>query len=121
MGTWAAGNFDSDGALDYVGELMDQLTNTIRKCFDQGNADLDERGESELMPSVAIISLLAEHCGAAPPKPDVVESWRHRYLAIYDDQIEGLEPKPDYKTERRKVVDMTFSSLTELSKKFWSR
>jgi hypothetical protein len=78
MGTWAAGNFSNDGSLDYVGQLLDQLTSTVVSCFEDGNAGLDEGGESELMPSVAIIKVLSEQCGAAPPKPDVVEEWRSK-------------------------------------------
>ena len=121
MGTWAAGNFANDAALDYVGVLMDQLTNTINSCFDDDNADLDEDGEGELMPSVSIIGFLSEHCGAAPPKPEVVESWRDRYLTIYDEQIDGLDPNADYKVDRRKVITDTFSNLLTRSNEFWSR
>lgn len=119
MGTWAAGNFDSDGALDYVGDLIDQLTHTITTCFDENDADIDEGGESYLMPSVAIIKLLADHCGAAPPKPDVLASWHSRYLTIYDNQIDGMEPKPEYKVERCTIIDRTFTELIDVSRQFW--
>jgi hypothetical protein len=121
MGTWGAGTFEGDGALDYVGQLLDQLTKTIVGCFNNGSADLDDCGESELMPSVAIIRILSAQCGAAPPKPDVIEGWRSKYLAIYDDQIDGLEPEPEYKVERRKVIDETFTELIHLATKFWKR
>jgi hypothetical protein len=121
MGTWGSGNFEGDGALDFVGDLIDQLENTIQACFDEENADLDEGGESELMPSVAIIGLLSQNCGAAPPKPDIVENWRKRYLAIYDGQIDDLDPADDFKTERRAVIDKTFGDLMELSSQFWKQ
>ena len=121
MGTWGTGNFENDGALDYVGRLVGDLTNTITRCFDTDNASLDEDGESELMPSVAIIAILSERCGAAPPKPEVVESWRSKYLAIYDEQIDELEPDPDYKVERRKTIDATFAELTQLAIQCWKR
>jgi hypothetical protein len=114
VGTWAEG-----GSLDYVGDLIDQLTNTVIGCFNDGNAALDEGGESELMPSVAIIGILSERCGAAPPKPKVIEEWRSKYLAIYDDQIDDLDPNPDYKVKRRKVIDDTFTELIERATKFW--
>jgi len=121
MGTWDAGNFDNDYALDYVGNLIDHLTNTINSCFDEDNADLDEGGEGELMPSVVIINLLSEHCGSAPPKPDVIESWRERYLTIYDDQIDDLVPDPDYKVKRRQVIADTYSDLLKWSNEFWKQ
>jgi hypothetical protein len=121
MGTWGNGNFDNDGALDYVGDLIDRLTDTITACFDEDNADLDEGGESELMPSIGIIKILSEQCGAAPPKPDVIEGWRSKYLQIYDEQIDGLDPDPEYKLERRKVIDQTFKDLAALAGEFWNR
>ena len=99
--------------------MIDQLTNTVVACFNNNNADLDEGGESEVMPSVALIKVLSEHCGAAPPKPDVIEGWRSKYLAISDDQIDGLDPKPGYKAKRRKVIDDTFTDLIERAVKFW--
>ncbi len=119
MGTWNAGNFDNDAALDYVGDLIDQLTDAINSCFEEGNADLDEGGEGELMPSVFIIHLLSEHCGAAPPKPDVIASWRDRYVAIYDRQIDELDPDPDYKVDRRKTIADTFATLAAHAAEFW--
>ena len=73
------------------------------------------------MPSVAIIKVLSEQCGAAPPKPEVIEEWRSKYLAIYDEQIDDLDPNPDYKVERRKVIDETFVELIKLAGKFWKR
>lgn len=121
VGTWAEGNFSNDGSLDYVGDLINQLTNTVIGCFNDENADLDELGESQLMPSVAIIGILSERCGAAPPKPKVIEAWRSKYLAIYDDQIDRLDPKPDYKVKRRKVIDDTFMELIERATKFSKR
>jgi hypothetical protein len=100
---------------------MDQVAHTIVGCFENDNAGLDEGGESELMPSMAIIRMLSERCGAAPPKPDVIERWRSKYLAIYDDQIDALDPKGDYKVERRKVIDETFTELIQLATTFWKR
>ncbi len=121
MGTWDAGTFDSDAALDYVGDMIDQLTETVNSCFDNDNADLDEGGEGKLMPSVSIIGLLSQHCGAAPPKADVVESWRDRYLAIYDEQIDDLDPDPEYKINRRKIIADSFSDLLARSTSFWKQ
>ena len=121
MGTWGSGNFQSDGALDFVGDLIDQLANTAQTCFDEENAQLDEGGESELVPSVAIITFLSQNCGAAPPKPDVIANWRRKYLAIFDDQIDRLADDDNYKAERRAVIDKTFGDLIELSSQFWKQ
>ena len=122
MGTWAAGNFDNDGAMDYVGELIEQLTKTITKCFDEDDEMLlDEGGEDYLMPSVAIIKMLSENCNAAPPKPQVIKKWQKRYLASYDKNIDGLDPNEEYKVTRRQVIDQTFNDLINLSQSFWKK
>ena len=72
MGTRGSGNFESDGALDYVGELMNQLVEKIEAGFTDSRTNLDEEGEAVLMPSVQILSILHEHCNAAPPETQVI-------------------------------------------------
>jgi hypothetical protein len=119
MGTWGAGNFENDYALDYLGELMDQLVSTVEECFEEEDgADLDEGGEERLMPSVAIMTLLSREFGAHPPKAEVVARWKKRYLKIYDDQIDGLDPSDDFKSDRRKTIEETFDSLIARAKEF---
>lgn len=120
MGTWGAGNFDSDGALDYIGEIASGLTARIEACFaDEESSALDEDGEGVLVPSVAILLLLCEHCAAAPPRPDVAGRWKRQYLTIFDDQIDSLEPAPGYKQERRQVIEDTFRRLQARAAAFW--
>ena len=120
MGTWAEGNFDNDVALDYLAGIIDQITSNIEDIFNSGDAaDLEQCGESELMPGVEIISILSEKCNAVPPKEDIVNRWKNRYLKIYDSQIDGLDPDAEYKIKRRKVIEDTFNKLLEQSKDFW--
>ena len=119
MGTWAAENFASDAAADCVDKLIDQLTSTIDDCFDNEGANLNVGEDSVLMPSVAIIKLLSEQCGVAPPKPDIIEGWRSEYLAIYDDQCDCWDAAPGFKVERRKVIDDTFTELIQLATTVW--
>ncbi len=122
MGTWAAGNFANDGALDYVGGVIDGLVRRIEECFaGEDMARLDEEGEAVIVPSAEIISLLHENCKAAPPKVEVVSDWKTRYLAIFDEQIDGLEPAGDYATERRAVIVATFERLETQAREFWDR
>ncbi|EAQ82689.1 DUF4259 domain-containing protein [Blastopirellula marina] len=118
MGTFGTGVFDNDGALDFVCEMVSQLTDKINTCFEDGSADLEEEGDAVLLPAVAVISLLAKNCHAAPPDLEVIYSWRERFLAIYDQQIDDLDPEPAYKAERRQVVEATFEDLVTLAKMF---
>jgi hypothetical protein len=116
MGTWGGGNFDNDGALDFVQELVHQLATGIDACFGEDRAALDEDGEGTLVPSVAILTLLAKHCGAAVPQVEFVEGWKTRYLAVFDDEIEGLAPSGDFAVQRRAVIEQTFNELLEIAK-----
>lgn len=120
MGTWGVGNFESDGALDYMGETIDAFVARIEECLeDEERSRLDEDGESVIVSTVAILSVLYEHCRAPAPEPDVVEQWKEQYLAIFDDQIDGLDPAEGYKEERREVIEETFDKLIGQARKFW--
>ena len=121
MGTWAEGNFDNDGALDYVGDLTDELAQKIENCFENETASLDEDGESILMPSIEILAILHEQCHSAPPKPDQIQNWKARYLDIFEEEIDGLDPDGEFKIKRRKVIDDTFDRLLRASKTFWKQ
>ena len=124
MGTWGEGNFDSDGALDYLGELTESLVGTVEEVFaDKDRLSLDEDAEGVIMPVVAILSMLCKNCNAAPPKEKTVLKWHKKYLQVYDRQIDGLliDPKSPYKKARRKVIDNTFKELEKLARRFWKQ
>ncbi|BCM93829.1 hypothetical protein IAD21_05720 [Abditibacteriota bacterium] len=120
MGTWGEGNFENDGALDFVGGLIDELVEKINECFaDEDLAALDEDGEAVIVPGVHVISVLNEQCHAAPPKLDIIIGWRDKYLAIFDEQIGGLDPVKGFEQKRRAIIEATFSKLEEQSRRFW--
>ena len=120
MGTWGECNFDNDGALDYLGGIIDQLTNHIEGLFKKGSyADLDECGESELIPSVHIIALLVEQCNGVPPELNMILSWKKKYLALFNKQIDDLADE-EFKNARREVIIKTFEKLEQFSSEFWS-
>lgn len=120
MGTWGSGNFDSDGALDMIGELTDQLADAIDEILTNGTAEADELGESHLVPRVAILDTLCKHCAASPPEPDRVVGWRDATLAAFDASMPGLDPKGDFLADRRKVIVATFASLEAEARRFWA-
>jgi len=120
MGTWGEGNFDSDGAMDYVGELTRQLAARIEEVLsDENSRSIDEEGEAVIVPSVEILSLLTERCQAPPPKPSNVADWRTRYLAVYDDEAPGFYPEPEFQAERRAIIEATFATLENQARDFW--
>ncbi len=94
MGTWGIGNFDNDGAADYVNNLVDRLTAMVTVILtDKTRAALDEEGEAVVMPIVGILILLCEQCGAYPPDEGAIVNWRDNYLQIFDNQIDDLAPR----------------------------
>ncbi|MDQ2800317.1 MAG: hypothetical protein M3Y13_11840 [Armatimonadota bacterium] len=99
---------------------ISELEANIEECFaDEERSKLDEGDEAVIVPSVAVMSVLCEHCQAEPPKPEVVARWEQAYLAIFDAQIEDLQPAAGYTTERRQVIAETFRKFKEQSATYW--
>jgi hypothetical protein len=119
VGTWGQGNFENDAALDFLGEEIDRHITAIEAIFaDSDRFRLDEDAEGELLPRVAILMLLSAQCGGVfglNNEPDV-SAWKTRYLEMYDDQIDGMEPGGDYKQQRRAVIADTFDTLITLQR-----
>jgi hypothetical protein len=113
MGTWGAGTFDSDGASDFIFEQTDRYVALINEIFadEEYRFLLDEDAEAELMPSVEILILLCERCNGVLPEGLDIGAWKQRYLAMYDDQSDRLEPVAGFKEERRAVIEKTFDRL----------
>ena len=119
MGTWSADNFGNDGALDYLGDIINGIEKNIEDIFSSGTAaDPEECGESELVPGIVIISLLCEHCNGVPPEVDKVKQWRGRYLLRFDKQMPELGASNDFINERRKIIEETFDILIKQSEDF---
>jgi hypothetical protein len=122
MGTWAEGNFDNDGAMDFLDDLLGQMVATVEDVLgDKSRVQLDEEGEAELMPRVELIALLCERYNATPPQPTVIARWRKKYLKVFDEQINDLSPKDDFKKQRRKTIERTFHWLESLADSFWAK
>jgi hypothetical protein len=116
MAAWTEDNFGNDGARGYLAMLTAKLVATINEVFaDPERTELDEDGESLLMPSVEVLALLCERYEAPPPKPATVRQWHEKYLAVYDRDIEKRKPRPELKVARRKTIDNTFRWLESLA------
>jgi hypothetical protein len=71
------------------------------------------------MPSVEILALLCERCGAAPPRPATVKQWREKYLAAFDAGIDRMKPAPGFKAARRRLIENTFRWLESLAESYY--
>lgn len=119
MGTWGAGNFDNDSALDYVGDLVYEMQQKVDDILaDEDRRARDEEGEGVLMPTIVVMSLLYEHCTAPAPDLEKVRSWKKRYLAVYDEDMEDYDLTPGFKEERRQVIEETFAKLEAQAQEF---
>jgi hypothetical protein len=122
MSAWGTGNFENDGAMDYLDGLIVQLAATIKDVLaDEDRFVLDGDAEFRVMPSVELIALLCERYNAMPPKVKTITQWRKKYLKLYDEQIDHLYPKANYKAERRKTIERTFAWLEGLAQSFWAK
>ena len=112
MGTWGAGIFEKDAALDFINDEIDRHVRAIEEIFaDDTRFQLDEDAEGELMLRIELLVLLCEHCsGVLPDKLDF-RAWKTRYLTMFDEQIDGLEPADGYKQQRRAVIADSFDRL----------
>jgi hypothetical protein len=115
MGTWGPGNFDSDGARDYLAKLLKKLVDEIEEGFNlEEDPDdfLDEYGEYAVMPAIDIYATLGEKYGAYFVDEEMAARWRSSYLQAFDDAT-FIHPQ-DFKPERRKAVVETFDRLDAL-------
>mmetsp|Transcript_7476 Transcript_7476/g.15915 ORF Transcript_7476/g.15915 Transcript_7476/m.15915 type:complete len:123 (+) Transcript_7476:153-521(+) len=120
MGRWGAGNFECDGACDYIVDLVEKLSKRIDEVLDaEDGCWIEDDGDDELVPSVVVVTMLAKECGGAPPKPDVVETWKTRYLALCEEQLPGLGGSESFICERLEVLTKTFDDLLEVARQFW--
>ncbi|HEY7341765.1 MAG TPA: DUF4259 domain-containing protein [Ktedonobacterales bacterium] len=112
MGTWGASTFQNDAALDFINTEIDRHISAIAEIFgDEARFKLDEDAEGELMPRIEIVLALCEHCHGVLQENVDIAPWKVRYLAMYDEQIDDMEPTDNYKIQRRAVIADTFDRL----------
>lgn len=120
MGTWGAGTFQNDAALDFINIEVDRHIAAIEAIFaDESRFRLDEDAEGELMPRIEILLALCERCHGVLQENVDIAVWKVHYLAMYDEQIDDLEPTDDYKEQRRAVIASTFDRLIEQHATQW--
>jgi hypothetical protein len=130
MGTWGPGNFENDAAADHLIGLCSPLLTEIERTMEEPSSlVLDEDDAVVVMANLEIIACLSEHLGrydhsklgkilypCVLPSPKVIVNWRQAYLALWDAHIDELEPKPEYKKQRREVIAKTFDRVERLAR-----
>jgi hypothetical protein len=117
VGTWGTDNFDSDTAADHLSGLTARLVREVEDAMagDPVELEPDEYWGVAVPCNLEILHLLARQRWAGVVLPDiaVVQAWKVTYLAVWDANIEELEPTAEHKTHRRAALERTFDQLAE--------
>jgi hypothetical protein len=123
MGTWGNGNFEQDGALDFVfREVQQPLLQKVRSVVEKPVlAEADQPDSGPIVAAVEILAMLSEHVNAAPPQPDEVALWMATYLEAWDRTAADVFFRQEDVIERRSVIAATFDRLARLAVSFHSQ
>lgn len=110
MGTWGYRTFENDTALDAVGDVVDQLRQSVIDDL----ASLDD-GVLE-RPVVGIVACLRALAVALEPAKDALEpgevaEWQDRYLSWLDASQHDLGADPEFFAAYRANAKMEFDDL----------
>ncbi|WP_329488660.1 DUF4259 domain-containing protein [Kitasatospora sp. NBC_01246] len=120
MGTWGSGNFDSDAAADHLGEFTARLIGEVEQAMagDRVELEADEYWGTAVPCNLELLHLIASrhYVGAGLPAAATIEGWKADFMAVWEQSIDGLEPAPGHKEERRAVLLRTFDDLAALAR-----
>ncbi|MFF1906730.1 DUF4259 domain-containing protein [Kitasatospora sp. NPDC058218] len=120
MGTWGSGNFDSDTAADHLSELTGRLLDEVERAMSGDRVELepDEYWGVAVPCNLELLHLIASrhYVGAGLPSAATIEGWKADFMAVWERSIDGLEPAPGHKEERRAVLLRTFDGLAALAR-----
>ncbi|BCJ75626.1 hypothetical protein CS0771_51700 [Catellatospora sp. IY07-71] len=119
MGTWGSGNFESDTALDHLSIVVDRLVAEVAEAMAGDPVDLepDEYWGVAVPCNLELLHVLVQagYAASALPQAGVIEEWKKAFLAVWERTIDGLEPSPAFKEERRSVLNRTFDQLADVA------
>jgi hypothetical protein len=121
VGTWGAGNFDSDTAADHLSDVTGRLVSRIGEAMSGDPVALEpDDYDGVVVPcDIELLCLIAEqgYVGSKVPDAAVVEGWRKTFMDVWERTIDELEPKPEYKEGRRAELIRTFDRLAALAER----
>ena len=114
MGTWAAGPFGNDAALDFVGASLTELMEPVEEFLE--SPEIDETFD----PAFAAIALMNAIMAVTPCRvwgdgeQLDGEPIRAAMLACFDEQIDSLGPAPGFAAEQRAALVQTLDTFVAL-------
>jgi hypothetical protein len=115
MGTWGAGNLESDTAAEYLlYEIFDPLVEQILSVLeDDSSSEADEDGDSTIVAVDALAALCAHFGERARIKKKKLEQVKKRFLEVWSVSMDGLDPVAGHKAARQAHIEATFARLLE--------
>ncbi len=104
MGTWDAGPFENDAAMDFTGEIVDQLVSALDEFME--SPEIDETFDAAFA-AIGLLNAIMGVCSARPYKPAPgfdAPAVRSAMVKCFDEQIDGMEPEPTFKTLQREML-----------------
>ena len=113
MGAWGSNIFENDAALDMVDDALRVATVEIEAFCAADQPELEEL--EAILACVAIHLTLHEHCNARAPDRTLAEALRDKMRRTFEERIDLLAPKEDYKTARHAVLVQTLDRYVQAS------
>lgn len=120
MGTWGAGNFDDDTAADHLSIVTGKLVEEIEAAMaDAKTIEPDEYWGVAVPCNLELLHLIAKrgYVGCMLPPASTLSEWKTAYMRVWEGYIDQLEPAPDFKKQRKRVLLQTFNNLIRLARK----
>lgn len=118
MGTWGPGNLDSDAASDELGDrthkLVESLLERARNKLSRDEGEYECAAlfiDFEMVLALDAKKLL--RCNNLPSSEEV-EDLKKDYIREWAVHIDGYEPQPEYKKDRRQVILRTFNRFKKI-------
>jgi hypothetical protein len=104
MGTWDAGPFNNDAAMDFVGEVFDSLMEPVREFMD--SPEIDETFDAAFAAIAVMNDLMTRTTGRPWDRDHVLqpEPIIAAMVHCFDEQIDGMDPDADFKTHHRAAL-----------------
>lgn len=118
MGTWGAGNLESDNAAEYLlYQIMQPLESQILSVLeDTVNAEADEDGDATIV-ALDALGVLCAHFGETTRiKKEKLAQVQKKYMNVWSKSIDGLEPVEGHKAARQAQIEGAFARLLEHAK-----
>ncbi len=115
MGTWGAGNLESDVALDYLflqifAPLEEQI---LLVLTDRSASEADENADETAIAVDALAALCAHFHQAPRMTVQQLITVRTKFIPIWSRSMDGLDPVAGHKAARQAQIETAFDRLLE--------